>query len=187
VTEPGLTPEQRVARVRELRQEADAAMSAYQSRIAAAGQARERALGVTGQASSRDGSVRVTVDSTGVVTGLELAPSALEKYTPEKLSTAIVATIQEAAAQARATMAEAMAPLRESGAAARAATAGVPELAALRFEVPAVPRTATDPTGPERDSRDSSMDTGWTLPAASPPQPALSEDEAEEQLRGKHW
>jgi YbaB/EbfC DNA-binding family len=159
VTEPGLTPVERVGRVRELRQEADAAITAYRSRIVAAGQARERALAVTGEARSRDGSVRAEVDATGVVTGLTLGPGA-RNGTPETLATTIVATIQEAAARARTAMADAMAPLRAGGEATRSATAAVPELAALRFELPAVPRTAIDPT--------TVATGGWTPPPHDP-------------------
>jgi DNA-binding protein YbaB len=148
VTEPGLTPAQRVARVAALQREADDAMAALTDRVAAARTVSERALTVSGEASSRDGTVRVVVDPTGVVTSLTLAPTAFERGTPERLSTAIVATAQEAAAKARAAMTDAMAPIRGPS----AATAAIPELDALRFAVPEVPRTAVDPTG-EQDPR----------------------------------
>jgi DNA-binding protein YbaB len=146
VTEPGLTPEQRLARVADLQQQADSAMATLRKRIAAAGEARDLAREVSGEATSQDGAVRVKVDSTGVVTALNLAPSAFDRSTPERLATTIVATIQKAATTARAGMTEAMAPLRAGGDQARAAMAGIPELDSLRFDVPEVPRTAVDPT-----------------------------------------
>jgi len=59
----------------------------------------------------------------------------------------VVAVIQQAAAKARADMAEAMTPIRAGGDAARKAAAGVPDLSALRFDVPAVPHTAVDRSG----------------------------------------
>src|SRR6266498_4101108 len=144
MTEPGLTPEQREARVAELRSDADEAMAGLHAKMAAVQQAQSAALSATGQATSRDGSVRVTVDATGVVTALEFAPSAFQKSTPERLGAATVATIQEAAAKARGQMRETLAPLT-SGAqgALAAARANVPGLDGLT--VPEVPRTATDP------------------------------------------
>jgi DNA-binding protein YbaB len=147
VTEPGLTPQQRVTQVAALQRQADDAMAALTDRVAAAKKVREQALAVSGEASSRDGTIRVVVDSTGVVTSLTLAPSVFERGTPERLGVAIVATVQEAAAKARAAMTAAMEPIRADGAAARAATAAVPGLEELRFGVPEVPRTAVDPTG----------------------------------------
>ena len=48
-------------------------------------------LSAKGEATSRDGSVRVTVDATGVVTALEFAPSTFGKYTPDRLAAATVA------------------------------------------------------------------------------------------------
>jgi DNA-binding protein YbaB len=143
VTEPGLTQEQRQARVGELRQQADQAMAGLRAQLAAVKQAQERALRGGAEATSRDGAVKVTVDATGVVTGLVFAPSALAS-TPEKLAAATVATIQQAAAQARATMAAELGPVTAAGAEVLAtARRTVPGLDGL--VVPEVPRTAVDP------------------------------------------
>ena len=153
-------------------------MSALRERVAAARQVREQALAVSGEATSGGGTIRVVVDSTGVMTALTLAPSVFDRGTPERLSSAIVATIQAAAAKARAGMAEAMAPIRDGGATASAATAAVPELAGLRFDVPEVPRTAIDPTV-DRDPWQAEQPE----PASPPPPPRPVEpapdDEAE--------
>ncbi|HEY3606923.1 MAG TPA: YbaB/EbfC family nucleoid-associated protein [Pseudonocardiaceae bacterium] len=143
MTEPGFT----AARVAELQREADGTMAALADRITAAAQVRERAMSVSGKASSQDGSVTVVVDSTGVVTSLTLAPTVFDRTTPEKLASTLVAVIQQAATRARTDMAAAMAPLRAGGDAARKAAAGVPELSALRFDVPEVPHTAVDRSG----------------------------------------
>src|SRR5213593_3738726 len=86
MTEPGLTPEQREARVSELRAEADATMAGLRSKMAAVQQAQQTALSTTGEATSRDGSVTVTVDATGVVTALSFADTAFQKSTPERLA-----------------------------------------------------------------------------------------------------
>jgi DNA-binding protein YbaB len=138
VTEPGFTPK----RVAELQRQAADTMAALQQRITAAAQVHERAMSVSGQASSQDGTVTAVVDSTGVVTSLAFGPSTFDRNTPEKLASTVVAVIQQAAARARADMAEAMAPIRAGGDAVH-----VPELDALRFDVPAVPHTAVDRSG----------------------------------------
>jgi DNA-binding protein YbaB len=143
VTGPGFTPE----RVADLQRQADDTMSALQERITAAAEVRERAMSVSGSASSEDGTVTVVVDSTGVVTSLTFAPSVFDRNTPDRLASTVVAVIQQAAARARADMTEAMAPIRAGADAARRAAAGVPELSALRFDVPEVPHTAVDLSG----------------------------------------
>jgi DNA-binding protein YbaB len=103
------------------------------------------ALAVTGSASSQDGTVRAVVDATGVVTALEFAPSALERSSLDKLARTTVATIQSAAAQARAGMAENWRSLQTVLA---TAAAGTERLGMPRVGVPDVPRTETDQTGP---------------------------------------
>lgn len=148
MTEPGLTPEQREARVGELRGEADEVMATLRQKMAAVAQAQQTALSATGEATSRDGSVRVRVDATGVVTDLSFSDTAFQKFTPERLAAATVATIQSAAAKARGQLKDTLAPLTDKSALA-AARQNVPGLGDLT--VPEVPHTATDPdeTGEE--------------------------------------
>ena len=144
MTEPWLTPEEREARVSELQMEADETMAGLRAKLAAVAQAQQTALSSTGEATSRDGSVRVTVDATGVVTALAFDDSAFQKSTPERLAAATVATIQEAATQARGRMQQTLAPLTaDSQGALAAARQHVPGLDGLT--VPEVPRTVTDP------------------------------------------
>lgn len=189
VTEPGLTPEQRQERVLELRGEADEAMADLRAKLAAVRESQGQALAVTGEASSRDGSVRAVVDATGVVTSLVFAPSSFERSTPEKLAQTAVATIQSAAAKARATVSETLAPIRAEGSAVLAAAAeGMPDLKAARLTVPQVPRTATDPADesdpwrgarsePEPDSSSPLAGSRTTPPpAASRKNPPPAED-----------
>lgn len=171
MTEPGLTLEQRQARVAELRQQADQAMAGLRAQLAAVKQAQEQALRGESEATSRDGSVRVTVDATGVVTGLVFAPSALASSTPEKLAAATVATIQAAAAQARARMSAELGPVTAAGAEVLAAARrNVPGLDGL--VVPEVPRTAVDP----------GAQAGPPAPSAAPARPvfAVPEELAEQ-------
>jgi DNA-binding protein YbaB len=135
------------ARVADLRGAADEVLGGLRDKLDAVRQAQQNALATTAEATSRDGSVRAVVDATGVVTSLVFAPSAFERSTPEKLAQASVATIQAAAAQARARVSETMAPVRAPGAGVLAAAArAYPELSPEGLTVPAVPHTATDPS-----------------------------------------
>jgi DNA-binding protein YbaB len=146
VTEAEQFLTQQTARVEGLRQQADAAMTALHNRIEQARKAQADAMHVTGESTSRDGSVRVAVDATGVVTSLTLSPSAFDRNTPEKLAQAIVATIQSAAAQARGQLNSAFSEVRGSGDVLAAAAQGTAGLGVPKLSVPEVPRTADDPT-----------------------------------------
>jgi len=134
-----------MAKVAELRQQADGALAGLRTQMAAVKQAQQHALSSTGEATSKDGSVQVAVDATGVVTSLKFAPSAFERTTPDKLAQTVVATIQAAAAKARAKVSETMAPVRTQSANVLAAAGSAVGLDAGQLSTPAVPRTATDP------------------------------------------
>jgi DNA-binding protein YbaB len=120
-----------------------------------------QALQTAATATSRDGHVRVTVDSTGVPTELTLSQTALVDTTPEKLARTVLATAQQAAASVRASVRGAVDGIR----------GGDPEMVAARhgaqqllgdLSLPEVPRTVTDPA----DGRDPWA--GDTPPAAAP-------------------
>jgi DNA-binding protein YbaB len=138
VAEQRLTPQQEI----------DAVVAELRSRAAKIRENQAGALSATGEAASHDGTVRATVDATGVLTALNFTPSLFERSTPDKLARTIVATVQAAASQARGKAAEAFQSLRsdDTGALANAAREterwGVPA-----GGVPDVPNTATDPTG----------------------------------------
>lgn len=173
MSEPGSMPEGGVVNFAAIRKQADQVVAQLHDRIEGIKAAQAKALTANGEAKSRDGSVRVVVDATGVVTQVEFARTVFERTTPEKLAQTIVATVQTAAATARAQMSEAWAPIREHDA---AEMFGLEEDAArlgISMEVPQVPRTASDPTGqvdqwagepaqqPEPDK--------WAAAEASPP------------------
>jgi DNA-binding protein YbaB len=141
VAEQRLTPQQQI----------DSVVTELRSRAAKIRENQAAALSATGEAASHDGTVRATVDATGVLTALTFTPSLFERSTPDKLARTIVATVQAAAAQARTKSAEAFQSLRSTDDAGLLATAareterwGVPA-----GGVPDVPNTATDPTGDE--------------------------------------
>jgi DNA-binding protein YbaB len=145
MTEQELSIEQRTAQALA---DADKAMATLKARVEGVKQAQQQALHATGEATSKDGSVHVVVDSTGVVTSLRFAPAALERTTPERLAQIVVATIQTAAAQARGRMSAALAPVRDNDdGLAKVITDGLASLGVQRAVVPDVPRTAQDISG----------------------------------------
>lgn len=160
--EPGLSPERMPARVEQLRQEADRAMAVLTDRIAAAKQLQAQGAGGGADARSGDGRVQVVVDPTGVVTSLTFAPSVFDTTTPDRLASTVVATVQAAAAKARARAAEAMTSLK--------GTAGA-QSRGLDFDVPAAPVTAADPTAVRDD---------WHAQGAAPAAPGQGADENSE-------
>jgi DNA-binding protein YbaB len=172
MTEPDLSPEQRLARVAELRQQADGALAGLRAQMAAVKQAQQQALSSTGEATSRDGSVQVAVDATGVVTSLKLAPTAFDRTTPEKLAQTVVATIQSAAAKARAKVSETLAPVRAQSANVLAAAGSAVGIDASQLTTPEVPRTATDASDqgdPWRQAQPPAASPSYSPP---PPPPA---------------
>ncbi|MFI9381103.1 YbaB/EbfC family nucleoid-associated protein [Kutzneria sp. NPDC052558] len=172
MTEPDLSPEQRLAKVAELRQQADGALAGLRAQMAAVKQAQQQALSSTGEATSKDGSVQAAVDATGVVTSLKFAPTAFERSTPDKLAQTVVATIQAAAAKARAKVSETLAPVRTQSANVLAAAGSAVGLDAGQLSTPAVPRTATDPGEQADQWRQAPPPPAYTPPAQpsySPP------------------
>jgi DNA-binding protein YbaB len=138
VAEQRLTPQEQV----------DSVVTELRSRAAKIRENQAAALSATGEAASHDGTVRASVDATGVLTALNFTPSLFDRSTPDKLARTIVATVQAAAAQARGKAAEAFQSLRSDDSGLLAAAARETE----RWGVPAggvpeVPNTATDPTG----------------------------------------
>ena len=169
MTEPDLSPEQRAAKVAELRQQADSALAGLRAQMAAVKQAQQEALSSTGEATSRDGSVQVSVDATGVVTALKLSPNAFERTTPDKLAQTVVATIQAAAAKARAKVSETLAPVRAQSANVLAAAGKSNGLDATKLSTPEVPRTAADPTGQDDPWRQAQAPQQSYSPRPNPP------------------
>lgn len=138
MAEQRLTPQEQI----------DSVVAELRSRAARIRESQAVALSATGEAASHDGTVRATVDATGVLTALNFTPSLFDRSTPDKLARTIVATVQAAAAQARGKAADAFQSLRSDGNGLLATAARETE----RWGVPAggvpeVPNTATDPTG----------------------------------------
>lgn len=76
--------------------------------------AQAQAANATGEAKSPDGQVAVTVNASGVVTGVRFAQSAFVRNSPDHLGQVVVQTIQAAAANARMKSEAALAPVRQN-------------------------------------------------------------------------
>ncbi|UJW34973.1 YbaB/EbfC family nucleoid-associated protein [Saccharothrix sp. AJ9571] len=117
--------------------------------------AQAEAANATGEAQSPDGQVAVTVNATGVVTGVRFAQSALLRNTPDRLGHLVVQTIQAAAAAAHAKSAAALAPARQGMPDLPDLFPGAPSLTALNPPVPLPGRggQATAPVPPAPPAR----------------------------------
>jgi DNA-binding protein YbaB len=137
VADQRLTPQEQV----------DQVLAELDERAAHIRENQATALSVTGEASSHDGTVRATVDSTGVLTALNFSPSLFDRSTPDKLARTIVATVQAAAKQARTQAGEAWQSFNSDDAGLLATAARETGRWGIPAGVPEVPTTATDPTG----------------------------------------
>jgi hypothetical protein len=98
-------------RARQLSAEAEHLYGVTKRRKEALRAATEQALKATGEAASRDGSVRATVDAGGMLTNLALTAEAL-RTKPDDLADLIVAVTRQAATLAREAVRETYEPLR---------------------------------------------------------------------------
>ena len=146
---------------RDAQAQVDAVVADLRARAAQLREQQASALSSSGSASSQDGTVRVVVDATGVVTALELTPSVFDRTTPEKLARTVVATAQAAAREARGQANAAWDSIRapHSGVLAAAAK-GAQRIGASTVSIPEVPSTEVDPTGDQDE---------WHEPAGPEP------------------
>ncbi len=141
--------------------------------------AQEAAARTTASLTSKDGLVRATVDSGGVLTHLEFAPSSFERSTPEALARSVLQIAREGASRVEQQVADLMSPLTE----------GLPDLPDLVEDAPSLsallPRTdapAPRPVAPEDESfEDRSLLAARPAPPPPPPparkRPAPDDDE----------
>jgi DNA-binding protein YbaB len=106
-----LDDDQLAARNAELRGTLDNLMRELKQRTDGLRDAQAAIAAMSGVASSPDGNVVVTVDSTGVLDKLELGPRAFERVTPEQLAQTITQVARKAALNVRELVNAQMAPL----------------------------------------------------------------------------
>lgn len=106
-----LDDDQLAARNAELRGTLDNLMRDLKQRTDGLRDAQAAIAAMSGVASSPDGNVVVTVDSTGVLDRLELGPRAFERVTPEQLAQTITQVARRAAGNVREQVSAQTAPL----------------------------------------------------------------------------
>lgn len=129
-----------------MREQVEQMLSDLQRRTEGLREAQAATAEVTGEATSTDGRVRASVDADGMLGDLRLAPSAFDRTTPEALARTIGEVVQQATADARARVAETLAPFTEAGVDLPDLVPGAPS---LRTPVPPQPsRRRDDDVGP---------------------------------------
>jgi DNA-binding protein YbaB len=143
-------------------------------------EAQSAAAATTATVTSRDGLVRATVDSSGVLSALEITPSAFDRSTPEALARSVVQLAREGAAQVKQQVAELMSPLTADLPDLADLVEGAPSLSALlpRFDQPEPPVEAAD-EGSYEDRSALAERPAATQPPPRPARPTrpASEDE----------
>lgn len=142
-------PEQLRARNDAMRDQVNGMLADLQRRTATLKEAQQRAAGVSGTATSRDGAVTVSVNAAGVVTDVRLAPNTFDRTTPEKLARTITELARGAAGDARAQTESIFAPLQEGVPDLPDILPGAPSLQDLR--PPPVQETSRSRRGPDDD------------------------------------
>ncbi|TCP43865.1 DNA-binding protein YbaB [Tamaricihabitans halophyticus] len=146
--------------------------------------AEKQSATVTGTAASADGMVTVTVDNTGMVTGLELAPDALRRGTSDQLARVITTVAQQATASARNQIKETYEGLVNEGllGSAPPGLLAAPEVSADGAALPpaparraAAPAAAEPPPAAAPGVFDTPVPTARTAPAPEAPKPTRAE------------
>ncbi|WP_447002634.1 YbaB/EbfC family nucleoid-associated protein [Saccharothrix isguenensis] len=129
--------------------------------------AQAAAARTTASLTSKDGLVRASVDSSGVLTHLEFAPSAFERSTPEALARSVLQLARDGASQVKQQVNDLMSPLTEGLPDLSDLVEGAPSLSALlpRFDAPPPPPVTPD----DGSFEDRSALAARTEPAPPPP------------------
>ncbi|WP_367135028.1 YbaB/EbfC family nucleoid-associated protein [Saccharothrix sp. HUAS TT1] len=151
------------ARNAAMREQVDSLLTELRKKTDDLRETQAQAMAITATAVSRDGSVRATVDSAGALTSLEFSVNAFERTTPDKLARLVTETVQQAVAKARTELNEVLAPAQQGPSIDLSELLpGVPSLADLIPQPPAMPKSSAPPrrTAPpsDDDNGDSVMD-----------------------------
>jgi DNA-binding protein YbaB len=166
------------ARAAELREKVSGLLGEFESRTERLRQAQQAAAVVTATLTSPDGLVRVTVDATGMVTELHLAPSVFDRTRPDALARTLRDLLRRAASQVRRQTSELMRPLTEDLPDLSDISEGAPSLAGMLPKIPADPAPGSDaPVGAGYPVPDSAPPIAAPSPALRRPAPAAVEDE----------
>ncbi|ONI88926.1 hypothetical protein ALI22I_17965 [Saccharothrix sp. ALI-22-I] len=137
------------ARNAAMKEQVNSLMDTFNRQAGMLRDAQTAAAQTTASLTSKDGLVRAAVDSGGVLTQLEFAPSAFERSTPEALARSVLHLAREGASQVKRQVNDLMSPLTEGLPDLSDLVEGAPSLSALlpRFDAPVPP-----PVTPDEDS-----------------------------------
>jgi DNA-binding protein YbaB len=142
------------ARSAVLRERVGELLGDFEKRTAQLSEARQAAAALSAELTSPDGTVRVRLDSTGVLTQLHLSPTAFERTSPEALARAISDLVRQGTAQVRRQSADLMRPVTEGLPDLSDLVPGAPSLSDM---LPGIP--ADDPSAGQGDADDEALDT----------------------------
>lgn len=128
MTTPGDERARLAARGAALRTKVDELLTDFDDRTARLRAAQQAAAALTATVAAPDDRVRVSVDATGMLTDLHLAPSAFDATTPEKLARTIADLVRRATIQVRGQAADLLRPVTE----------GLPDLSDLAEGAPSL-------------------------------------------------
>ncbi|GAA4550629.1 YbaB/EbfC family nucleoid-associated protein [Amycolatopsis samaneae] len=136
--------------------------------------AQAAAAETTAVVSSPDGLVRATIDSTGSLAKLELAPNSFERTTPAQLANTIQNLVRHGSLQVKQKVADLMAPLTEGLPDLADLVEGAPSLRGLMPQIPDFLAEEEQPPPPPRPDSLEDPDAGSIMrndQAAPPPPP----------------
>ncbi|WP_156756199.1 YbaB/EbfC family nucleoid-associated protein [Actinokineospora pegani] len=93
------------------KEQVDGLLDTFRRQTEALREAQEAASRASASLTSKDGLVRVSVDSSGALSALDLAPSAFDRSTPEALARTVLELARQGAAQVRQQVSDLMTPV----------------------------------------------------------------------------
>ncbi|MCP2163967.1 YbaB/EbfC family nucleoid-associated protein [Goodfellowiella coeruleoviolacea] len=118
-------------------------LAEYQQQMDRLGEARKRIAELSGQASSPDRVITVTVDASGVASKIEFTRDVFSEYTPVRLAETLTSVLRQAASQVRGQAAEIGESMRGNAPKLADLVPGAPNLP----DLPTVPEVATPAAG----------------------------------------
>ncbi|HEX3784553.1 MAG TPA: YbaB/EbfC family nucleoid-associated protein [Pseudonocardiaceae bacterium] len=161
------------ARSAVLREKVTELSGEFDKRAAQLAQAHQAAAALVAELTSPDDTVRMRIDSSGMLTQLWLSPTAFDRTSPEALARTISDLVRRGTTQVRRQAAELMRPLTEGLPDVSDLVPGVPSLTDM---LPKIPEDAPPPQSPEVVS-DPRPEAIISQPAQHPPRPTTVDDD----------
>ncbi|HEX3789864.1 MAG TPA: YbaB/EbfC family nucleoid-associated protein [Pseudonocardiaceae bacterium] len=167
MTTPGEKRASLEARTAAMRENVDGLLADFEKRTAQLREAQQAAAALTAKLASPDGTVRIAVDATGMLTELHLTPNAFNTTRPDQLARTISDLVRRGTIQVRRQAAELLRPVTEGLPDLSNLAEGVPSLNEMLPKIPEYPAPQPPPMPPQRPG---SIMTG---PPPRPPEPQM--------------